>query len=113
MSGSLNKEGLLELLDELSERLRRKKTRASIYIVGGAAMALAFDRSRTTHDIDARIDARHRRTDRRTTSTHDIDARIDARHRRTTSTPGSTRDTGHSSRQSTTSRTAEGFPRAG
>ena len=92
MSGSLNKEGLLELLDELSERLRRKKTRASIYIVGGAAMALAFDRSRTTHDIDARIDARHRRT----TSTH-----------------GSTRDTGHSSRQSTTSRTAEGFPRAG
>ena len=79
MSGSLNKEGLLELLDELSERLRRKKTRASIYIVGGAAMALAFDRSRTTH-----------------TSTH-----------------GSTRDTGHSSRQSTTSRTAEGFPRAG
>ena len=76
MSGSLNKEGLLELLDELSERLRRKKTRASIYIVGGAAMALAFDRSRTTHDIDARIDARHRRT----TSTHDIDARIDAGH---------------------------------
>ena len=59
MSGSLNKEGLLELLDELSERLRRKKTRASIYIVGGAAMALAFDRSRTTHDIDARIDAGH------------------------------------------------------
>ena len=86
MSGSLNKEGLLELLDELSERLRRKKTRASIYIVGGVAMALAFDRSRTTHDIDARIDARHRRTTSTHGSTHDIDARIDARHRRTTST---------------------------
>ena len=59
MSGSLNKDGLVELLDELSERLKRKKARASIYIVGGAAMALAFDRSRTTHDIDGRIDKGH------------------------------------------------------
>ena len=59
MSGSLNKGELIELLDELSERLMRKKARASIYIVGGAAMALAFDRSRTTHDIDGRIDKGH------------------------------------------------------
>lgn len=59
MSGSLNKDELIELLDELSERLMRKKARASIYIVGGAAMALAFDRSRTTHDIDGRIDTGH------------------------------------------------------
>ena len=60
MSGSLNKDELIEPLDELSERLMRKKARASIYIVGGAAMALAFDRSRTTHDIDGRIDRGHR-----------------------------------------------------
>ena len=59
MNGSLNKDELIELLDELSQRLKRKKTRASIYIVGGAAMALAFDRSRATHDIDARIDKGH------------------------------------------------------
>lgn len=59
MNGSLNKGELIALLDELSERLKRKKTRASIYIVGGAAMALAFDRSRTTHDIDGRIDRGH------------------------------------------------------
>ena len=59
MSGSLNKDGMIELLDELSERLKQKKVRASIYIVGGAAMALAFDRSRTTHDIDGRIDMGH------------------------------------------------------
>ena len=59
MNGSLNKDELIALLDELSERLKRKKTRASIYIVGGAAMALAFDRSRTTHDIDGRIDRGH------------------------------------------------------
>ena len=59
MSGSLSKDELIELLHELSERLERKKTRASIYIVGDAAMALAFDRSRTTHDIDGRIDTGH------------------------------------------------------
>ena len=59
VNGSLSKDELIELLDELSERLRRKKSRASIYIVGGAAMALAFDRSRSTHDIDGRIDKGH------------------------------------------------------
>ena len=59
MNGSPNKDGMIELLDELSERLMRKNARASIYIVGGAAMALAFDRSRTTHDIDERIDTGH------------------------------------------------------
>ena len=31
MSGSLNKDELVELLDELSERLKRKKARASIF----------------------------------------------------------------------------------
>ncbi len=59
MNGSLNKDELIELLAELSERLKRRKVRASVYIVGGAAMALAFDRGRTTHDIDARIDGGH------------------------------------------------------
>ena len=59
MNGSLNKDELIALLDELSERLKRKNARASVYIVGGAAMALAFDRGRTTHDIDGRIDAGH------------------------------------------------------
>ena len=59
MNGSLNKDELIALLDELSERLKRKNARASIYIVGGAAMAMAFDRSRTTHDIDGRIDKGH------------------------------------------------------
>ena len=52
MNGSLNKDELIAPLDELSERLKRENARASVYIVGGAAMALAFDRSRTTHDID-------------------------------------------------------------
>ena len=59
MNGSLNKDELIAPLDELSEGLKRKNARASVYIVGGAAIAMAFDRSRTTHDIDERIDAGH------------------------------------------------------
>ena len=33
-----------------------------MYIVGGAAMTLAYRRDRTTHDIDARIDSGHSAT---------------------------------------------------
>lgn len=50
---------MFALFDALSERLRRKRARANIYLVGGAVMALAFDRERITGDIDARIDAGH------------------------------------------------------
>ena len=59
MPGSLDRDVLIELLDDLAGRLERRKVRAQIYIIGGAAMSLAFDRRRTTHDIDARIDAGH------------------------------------------------------
>ena len=59
MRGSLDREALIELLDELSRRLERRRVRAQVYVIGGAAMSLAFDRARTTHDIDARIDSGH------------------------------------------------------
>ena len=59
MTGSLDREALIGLLDDLAERLQRRNVRAQVYIVGGAAMSLAFDRHRTTHDVDARIDAGH------------------------------------------------------
>jgi hypothetical protein len=61
MSGPLDRERLLKLFDELSAELRFSRTRAQIYIVGGAAMSLAFDRERTTRDVDARIDTGHSR----------------------------------------------------
>ncbi|MXY25115.1 MAG: nucleotidyl transferase [Acidobacteria bacterium] len=61
MSGPLDRERLVKLFDELSAELRFSRTRAQIYIVGGAAMSLAFDRERTTRDVDARIDAGHPR----------------------------------------------------
>ena len=57
MSGPLGREQLLELFEELSEELRFNRARAQIYVVGGAAMSLAFDRERTTRDVDARIAA--------------------------------------------------------
>ena len=61
MSGHLGRRRILELFDELSEELRFQGARAQIYIVGGAAMSLAFSRERTTMDVDARIDAGHYR----------------------------------------------------
>ena len=61
MSGPLDRERIVKLFDELSAELRFTRTRAQIYIVGGAAMSLAFDRERTTRDVDARIDAGHSR----------------------------------------------------
>ena len=63
MNGSpskpLAKDDIYALFEALSERLRRKRTRANIYVVGGCAMALAYTRERITRDIDARIDTGH------------------------------------------------------
>ena len=58
-SKPLSKDDMYALFEALSERLRRKGARANIYLVGGAVMALAFDRERITADIDARIDTGH------------------------------------------------------
>lgn len=41
------------LLQELAERLDGRGIEAEIYVVGGVAMMLAYDRTRTTQDIDA------------------------------------------------------------
>lgn len=45
--------GMRVLLAELDERLRQRGVAASIYVVGGAAMALAYGREGVTPDIDA------------------------------------------------------------
>lgn len=49
----LNQDDVRSLLTELGQRLAAKNIEARIFIVGGSAMALAFDRSRVTRDIDA------------------------------------------------------------
>ena len=56
MSGFLDRERILELLEELSEELCLQGVRVQIYIVGGAAMSLTFSRDRTTDDVDGRIE---------------------------------------------------------
>lgn len=49
----LDAEAMRILLDELDRRLRARGIAASIYVVGGAAMALAYGRDGVTPDIDA------------------------------------------------------------
>ncbi len=58
---TLDRRRILELFDELSKELQFSRTRAQIYIIGGAAMSMAFSADRRTEDVDARIDAGHSR----------------------------------------------------
>lgn len=55
MRGPLNRDAIVGLLGELSEKLQDKGVRGHIYIIGGAAMVLGFRHDGTTHDVDARI----------------------------------------------------------
>ena len=45
--------GLQSLFQELSESLQSRGLQAQIFVVGGAAMALAYDHQRLTRDVDA------------------------------------------------------------
>ena len=44
---------VLALFEELSARLTKAGVTAQLFVVGGAAMALAYDADRTTRDVDA------------------------------------------------------------
>ena len=55
MLGSPDRNAILDALEALSERMRQKRLRAHIYIVGGAAMSLTHRRSQATFDVDALI----------------------------------------------------------
>lgn len=57
MSQPLDRESILELLRQLGERLDARGLRADIYVVGGTAMVLAYDRHRLTRDVDAVTEA--------------------------------------------------------
>ena len=54
--GALDRATLRKLFDELAEELAHVRTRAHVYIVGGAAMTMAYQRDRATHDVDAKIE---------------------------------------------------------
>jgi Nucleotidyltransferase of unknown function (DUF6036) len=49
----LDREALLELLGALADRLKARDVRASVYVIGGAAISLVFDARRATRDIDS------------------------------------------------------------
>lgn len=49
----MEREEIVSALTDLAAELRRRGTTAEMYVVGGAAIALAFDERRATRDIDA------------------------------------------------------------
>lgn len=51
--GQLDADGVRALFEELSARLSAAGVSAQLFVVGGAAMALAYDRDRLTRDVDA------------------------------------------------------------
>jgi len=53
MSAALGRAELLEAFELLDEELRRRAVRAEVFVVGGAAMAIAYDARRSTRDVDA------------------------------------------------------------
>lgn len=53
MTDMLDRERIVALLGELAGRLNSRGLEADLYVVGGTAMALAYDRLRVTRDIDA------------------------------------------------------------
>ncbi len=53
MKRSLGREELLEALQAMDDELERRGVRAELFVVGGAAMAIAYDARRSTTDVDA------------------------------------------------------------
>ena len=49
----MDRSEIIALLTELGRRLALRSISGEMYVVGGAAMALAFDERRSTRDIDA------------------------------------------------------------
>lgn len=49
---TLGRDEIRDLLREVGAVLARRGSEATIYVVGGAAMALSFDARRTTRDVD-------------------------------------------------------------
>lgn len=53
MTDRLDKRRILAACELLDRRLARRHVIATVHVVGGAAMALAWDERRTTRDVDA------------------------------------------------------------
>jgi methylmalonyl-CoA mutase cobalamin-binding subunit len=53
MSPGLGRDDIRALLDDLSGELAARGARAELFLVGGAAPAVAYDATRSTRDLDA------------------------------------------------------------
>jgi hypothetical protein len=53
MSAGLGREDIRALLDNLSAELEARGARAELFLVGGAALAVAYNATRATRDLDA------------------------------------------------------------
>lgn len=53
MSAGLGREDIRVLLDDLSAELAARGARAELFLVGGAALAVAYDATTSTRDLDA------------------------------------------------------------
>jgi Nucleotidyltransferase of unknown function (DUF6036) len=53
MSVGLGRQQIRMLLDDLSAELAARGARADLFLVGGAAIAIAYDSARATRDLDA------------------------------------------------------------
>ena len=53
MTSSFGKRELIEAFELLDDELSERGIRAELFVVGGAAMAIAYDTRRTTTDVDA------------------------------------------------------------
>jgi Nucleotidyltransferase of unknown function (DUF6036) len=53
MSAGLGRDDIRALLDDLSAELAARGARADLFLVGGAAIAVAYDEARSTRDLDA------------------------------------------------------------
>lgn len=53
MSEMLGRDALFEAMAAMDELLAQRQVRATLFVVGGAAMAIAYDARRATMDVDA------------------------------------------------------------
>ena len=53
MSAGLGRDDIRALLDDLSQELAARGALAELFLVGGAALAVAYDDTRATRDLDA------------------------------------------------------------
>jgi hypothetical protein len=52
----LSRDDIVTLLNELADELEARGTHGDLFLVGGAAMALAYSTRRATRDLDAIVE---------------------------------------------------------